>query len=182
MWAVLMRFSRRRCFSPSRIVSKKIPLLCTISPYLYEREREGFFILFSTVMMILPVIITFSFCDGFFLSSIMLSLHWDESPDFWHEVNGWCHYSCKVFSFWHCVDWDCTLPSCVLLQSSSDLLSGKGTFTYYKWGSTQTSRSLLARYLWSSLNAASLHLANISMPKVGLYWLGYVVWRGLSGW
>ena len=68
----------------------------------------------------------------------------------------------------------------VLLPSSSDFLSGQGTFAYHEQDRTQMSRSPLARYLQiSSMRQRSLYLANISRHKICLCWLGHVVWHRL---
>ena len=58
-----------------------------------ERNLSSYF---SIIMMILLVIITFSFYDGLFMSSIVLSLPWDGPPDFWFWVDWWCYHGRNI--------------------------------------------------------------------------------------
>ena len=115
--AILRIFLLERSFFSSLSLEpespKRIPFPCTVSAYLYEGLRPLSY--FSSVMMILPIIITFSFYGGFPLSSVMLSLPWDKPLDSWHWVDRWYHSSCKVISFHHYEDLGCNLPSRVLL-------------------------------------------------------------------
>ena len=128
-------FLLERCSFLSLSEEPKSPLLCTVSPYLYERRRDFSFSFllwwWFCQSSLLP-----SFYGGFSLPFIVLSLSWDGPPDIWHWVDGWCHCSCKVFSFYYYVDRGCKLPSCVLLLSSIDLIYGQRTFADRERGRT----------------------------------------------
>ena len=80
----------------SRGVQKRIPFFVQFSP-IYLRG-SNFLPYFSFVMMILPVIITFSFYVDFLLSSDVFSFPWDGSPDFWLWVDRWCHCGRNILS------------------------------------------------------------------------------------
>ena len=132
-------------------------------------------------MMSLPVIITFSFCGGFSLPSVMLSLIWDKSSDFWQWVDGWCHPNCKVFSFWHHEGWARNPPSRRIdflgwspIKVRSLILSWVRLYLYIQ--------VIISSLLLGFLNVGSLYLANISWPKVDSCWLGCSVWCGQLGW
>ena len=64
-------------------------------PLIYMRG-SNFSSYFSFVIMILPVIITFSFYGGFLLSSVVLPFLWDGPPNFWLWVDRWYHCGSNI--------------------------------------------------------------------------------------
>ena len=89
--------------------------------------REGeTFRLFSFLMMILSVIITLCFYDGFYLPSVVLLLPWDGPTEFVTELMGDVIAAVKSF-LPNTMRAEVVIhPAYVLLFSSSNLLLGEG--------------------------------------------------------
>ena len=132
MRAIFMRFSWEKVFfSPFLLVfsnvqkspseKRSLSSYC-LSLFIWEMER--LFILLSFLND------DFSSHHYFLLMWRLLFVICRVVTSLGHWVDGWCHCSCKVFSFWHHAGWGRNPPTCVLLLPLNDLLSRWGTFAY----------------------------------------------------